>query len=380
MFRPLRKTHSLLKVFNGALIDLAVPINISVFWNFGSLLGLCLGIQLITGILLAIHYAPSIDLAFLSVSHIVRDVNYGWLLRNLHANGASFFFLCIYIHIGRGYYYSSFLVKELWNTGVLIYVLLIATAFIGYVLVWGQIRFWAATVITNLFSAIPYVGTTLVEWIWGGFSVDNATLNRFFSLHFLLPFIITGAVIIHLLFLHQNGSNNPLGLNSFIIRIPFHSYHIIKDCLGFMVIFFFFFIIVFFFPCVLGDSENFIMANPLVTPVHIIPEWYFLWIYAILRSIPNKLGGVMALVLALGMLVLVPFINIQRRVGSAFYYINQYIFWLIVVNLLLLTWIGRCPVEVPYETMGRVFTGMYYVFFLIHPLVCLMWDSLRNPN
>jgi len=290
-----------------------------------------------------------------------------------------FFFFCIYIHIGRGYYYRSFLINELWNTGVIIFILLIATAFIGYVLVWGQIRFWAATVITNLFSAIPYIGSTLVEWIWGGFSVDNATLNRFFSLHFLLPFVITGIVIVHLLFLHQKGSNNPLGLNSFIIRIPFHSYHIIKDALGFIVILFFFFVVVFFFPCALGDSENFIIANPLVTPVHIIPEWYFLWIYAILRSIPNKLGGVLALAFALVILFLVPYINIQRRVGRAFYYINQYIFWLILVNLLLLTWIGRCPVEVPYETIGRVFTVLYYIFFIIHPLVCIIWDKLSNP-
>lgn len=257
--------------------------------------------------------------------------------------------------------------------------MLIATAFIGYVLVWGQIRFWAATVITNLFSAIPYIGSTLVEWIWGGFSVNNATLNRFFSLHFLLPFVITGIVIVHLFFLHQKGSNNPLGLNSFIIRIPFHSYHIIKDALGFIVILFFFFIVVFFFPCALGDSENFIIANPLVTPVHIIPEWYFLWIYAILRSIPNKLGGVLALAFALVILFLVPYINIQRRVGRAFYYINQYIFWLILVNFLLLTWIGRCPIDVPYENIGRVFTVLYYIFFIIHPLVCIIWDKLSNP-
>jgi len=379
MFSPLRKTHALLKVFNNAVIDLAVPINISVFWNFGSLLGLCLIIQLVTGILLAMHYAARVDLAFLSVSHIVRDVNYGWLIRNIHANGASFFFFCIYIHIGRGYYYRSFINKELWNTGIIIYIILIATAFIGYVLVWGQISFWAATVITNLFSAIPYIGRSLVEWIWGGFSVDNATLNRFFSLHFLLPFIISGIVVLHFLFLHQKGSNNPLGLNSSIIKIPFHSYHVVKDLLGFLILLFFFFLIIFFFPCVLGDSENFIIANPLVTPVHIIPEWYFLWVYAILRSIPNKLGGVVAIFSAILILFLVPFINIQERIGRSFYYINQYIFWLILVNLFLLTWIGICPVEPPYEFLGRIFTVLYYIFYFIHPLVAIIWDNFIKP-
>ena len=380
MFRPIRKTHPAIKVANGALVDLPAPRNLSIWWNFGSLLGLCLVIQIVTGLFLAMHYTPHVDLAFSSVAHITRDVNYGWLLRNIHANGASWFFICLYLHVGRGIYYGSYLYLETWNIGVVILILVMATAFIGYVLPWGQIRFWGATVITNLFSAIPYIGKTLVEWLWGGFAVDNATLNRFFAFHFILPFIVAAAAIIHLLFLHQTGSNNPLGLSSKPALIPFHSYYSTKDAVGFIVLLASLCLVSIFAPNILGDPENFIPANPLVTPVHIKPEWYFLWAYAILRSIPNKLGGVIAIFAALLILFIVPFINTQKRRGNAFYPINQINFWSLVTVTILLTWIGGCPVEAPYEDLGRVFTALYFVLYLINPLLANFWDSLLNSE
>ena len=376
MFSPIRKTHPALKVINGSFIDLPSPGNLSIWWNFGSLLGLCLVIQILTGLFLAIHYTPHVDLAFASVAHITRDVNYGWLLRNLHANGGSWFFICIYLHVGRGIYYGSYLYLETWNTGVIILILVIATAFIGYVLPWGQIRFWGATVITNLFSAIPYIGKTLVEWIWGGFAVDNATLNRFFALHFILPFIIAAIAIIHLLFLHQTGSNNPLGISRKTEIIPFHSYYSTKDLVGAIVLLFTLCSVAIFTPNLLGDPENFIPANPLVTPIHIKPEWYFLWAYAILRSIPNKLGGVIAIFAALLILFILPIINTQKRRGNSFYPINQVNFWSLVTVTLLLTWIGGCPVEPPYEVLGQIFTCLYFILHLINPLLAYLWDKL----
>ena len=376
MFRPIRKTHPLLKIINGSVYDLPTPINLSIWWNFGSLLGLCLIVQIVTGLFLAMHYTPHIDLAFSSVCHISRDVNYGWLLRNIHANGASWFFMCLYLHIGRGLYYGSYKMIETWNLGVIILILVMATAFIGYVLPWGQIRFWGATVITNLFSAVPYIGQTLVEWMWGGFAVDNATLNRFFAIHFVLPFIIVGAVILHLLFLHQTGSNNPLGLNSNLSKVPFHIYYRIKDASGALILLMTLVCVAIFIPNILGDPENFIPANPLVTPVHIKPEWYFLWAYAILRSIPNKLGGVVAIFSALLILFLVPFINNQSRLGNRFYPVNQILFWRIVRNRILLTWVGGCPVEVPFEGLGQFFTILYFSLYLLNPLISQRWDNL----
>ncbi len=376
MFSPLRKTHPAIKITNNALIDLPAPPNLSIWWNFGSMLGLCLGIQIVTGLFLAIHYTPHVELAFSSVAHISRDVNYGWILRNIHANGRSWFFICLYLHLGRGLYYGSYSIIETWNIGVVILILVIATAFIGYVLPWGQIRFWGATVITNLFSAIPYIGKTLVEWLWGGFAVDNATLNRFFALHFLLPFVITGAAMLHLLFLHQTGSNNPLGINSNYRKVPFHIYYTTKDITGFLVILFSLIIIVIFSPNLLGDPENFIPANPLVTPIHIMPEWYFLWAYAILRSIPNKLGGVVAIFAAILILFILPFINKPKIKGTIFYPINQFLFWIIVSNVILLTWIGGRPVELPYEWLGQIFTSLYFVFYLINPLITKIWEKL----
>nr|ASY98620.1 cytochrome b [Rhombodera valida] len=375
MYKPLRKTHPLIKISNNALIDLPTPSNISSWWNFGSLLGLCLGIQIMTGLFLAMHYSAHIDLAFSSVAHICRDVNYGWLLRTLHANGASMFFICIYLHIGRGMYYGSYKYYFTWMTGVLILFLVMATAFMGYVLPWGQMSFWGATVITNLLSAIPYLGIELVQWVWGGFAVDNATLNRFFTFHFVLPFIVAAAVMIHLLFLHQTGSNNPLGLNSNIDKIPFHPYFTFKDTFGFIVLFMLLSILSLKEPYILGDPDNFIPANPLVTPVHIQPEWYFLFAYAILRSIPNKLGGVIALVMSIAVLFLMP-LTITNSRGLQYYPINQFMFWLMVMIVILLTWIGARPVEDPYILTGQLLTIVYFLYYILNPLIIKMWDEI----
>nr|YP_010946503.1 cytochrome b [Diploptera punctata]WGO57221.1 cytochrome b [Diploptera punctata] len=377
MNKPLRINHPLLKIVNNALIDLPSPSNISSWWNFGSLLGLCLVIQLITGIFLAMHYCPNIELAFNSVNHICRDVNYGWLLRTLHANGASMFFICIYLHIGRGMYYGSFKFLYTWSVGVLILFLTMAAAFMGYVLPWGQMSFWGATVITNLLSAIPYIGIDLVQWVWGGFAVDNATLNRFFTFHFLLPFIIVAMVMIHLLFLHQTGSNNPMGLNSNIDKIPFHPYFSIKDTFGFLILIMILAMLTLKEPYILGDPDNFTPANPLVTPIHIQPEWYFLFAYAILRSIPNKLGGVIALAMSIAILFILPFFGSNFR-GIQFYPINQIMFWTMVNTVILLTWIGARPVEDPYIITGQLLTVLYFLYYIINPLTTKIWDTLNK--
>nr|YP_010835866.1 cytochrome b [Pila virens]WGC89385.1 cytochrome b [Pila virens] len=378
MWKPIRKTHPLLKIMNGALVDLPAPVNLSIWWNFGSLLGLCLIIQIMTGLFLAMHYIPHVDLAFISVDHIVRDVNYGWLLRTIHTNGASFFFICLYMHIGRGLYYGSYFFIHTWNIGVVLLALTMATAFLGYVLPWGQMSFWGATVITNLFSAIPYVGKMLVEWMWGGFAIDNATLTRFFAIHFLLPFMIVGASALHILFLHETGSNNPLGINSDSEKISFHVYYTFKDLVGFFILLFVLTMITLFWPQLLTDPENFIPANPLVTPVHIQPEWYFLFAYAILRSIPNKLGGVMALGLSILILFFIPFLHKGSFRSTAFYPLNQILFWCFLGVFLILTWIGSCPVEAPYEQVGQLFTILYFMYFACVPLCQKVWDILLD--
>nr|QVM79164.1 cytochrome b [Aegolipton marginale] len=376
MNSPLRKKSPLIRIINNSLIDLPTPSNISTLWNFGSLLGLCLGIQILTGLFLAMHYCPNVESAFNSVAHICRDVNYGWLLRTLHANGASFFFICLYIHIGRGMYYSSFYLKETWMIGVTIFFLVMATAFLGYVLPWGQMSFWGATVITNLLSAIPYLGTTIVQWVWGGFAVDNATLTRFFTFHFLFPFIVSAMVIVHLLFLHQTGSSNPLGTKSNIDKIPFHPYFSLKDIVGFLVMTFMLVSLSLSDPYLLGDPDNFTPANPLVTPVHIQPEWYFLFAYAILRSIPNKLGGVIALAMSIAVLYLLPFINKSNIQSTQFYPSNKLLFWSIMGIFLLLTWIGARPVEDPYIMVGQILTVVYFMFYVINPLSAKTWDNI----
>nr|YP_010564355.1 cytochrome b [Scopula lactea]UYX62378.1 cytochrome b [Scopula lactea] len=375
-FINLRKKHPLIKIINGSLIDLPTPLNISSWWNFGSLLSLCLIIQIITGLFLTMYYTANIELAFYSVNYICRNVNYGWLIRTLHANGASFFFICIYLHIGRGIYYESFNLKYTWFVGVLILFLLMATAFMGYVLPWGQMSFWGATVITNLLSAIPYLGTSLVNWIWGGFAIDNATLTRFYTFHFLLPFIILMMTMIHLLFLHQTGSNNPLGLNSNLDKIPFHPFFTFKDLIGFIILLLFLIMLTLINPYMLGDPDNFTPANPLVTPIHIQPEWYFLFAYAILRSIPNKLGGVIALLLSILILIILPFTFNKKFQGIQFYPLNQILFWTMIVTIILLTWIGARPVENPYIITGQLLTIYYFSYFIINPILSKLWDNL----
>nr|QXJ79759.1 cytochrome b [Suinzona borowieci] len=372
----MRKTNPLLKIINNSLINLPTPSNISSMWNFGSLLGLCLLIQIITGLFLSMHYCPNINLAFDSISHICRNVNYGWLIRTLHANGASMFFICLYIHIGRGLYYSSYNMLETWMIGVTIFFLIMATAFLGYVLPWGQMSFWGATVITNLVSAIPYLGTTIVQWIWGGFAIDNATLTRFFTFHFILPFIISAMVIIHLLFLHQTGSSNPLGTQSNIDKLPFHPYFTFKDLVGILILMFMLIFLTLSNPYLLGDPDNFMPANPLVTPIHIQPEWYFLFAYAILRSIPSKLGGVLALVFSIGILYLVPFINKKKYLSMQFYPLNKFLFWSFLTMILLLTWIGARPVEDPYIMMGQILTITYFLYYPINSLTAKIWDNI----
>nr|YP_009131096.1 cytochrome b [Vamuna virilis]AHX84188.1 cytochrome b [Vamuna virilis] len=375
-FLLLRKTHPIFKILNGSLIDLPSPSNISYWWNFGSLLAFCLIIQILTGLFLTMYYTANIEMAFYSVNYICRNVNYGWLIRTLHANGASFFFICIYLHIGRGIYYESFNLMYTWMVGVIILFLLMATAFMGYVLPWGQMSFWGATVITNLLSAIPYLGSMLVNWIWGGFAVDNATLTRFYTFHFLLPFIVLMMTMIHLLFLHQTGSNNPLGLNSNLDKIPFHPFFTYKDLIGAIMLLMFLIMLTLTNPYLLGDPDNFIPANPLVTPVHIQPEWYFLFAYAILRSIPNKLGGVIALVMSILILIILPFTYNKKIQGIQFYPINQILFWFLVVMIILLTWIGARPVEDPYILTGQLLTIFYFSYYIINPFVNKYWDNL----
>lgn len=357
-----RKNHPLIKIVNGTLIDLPTPANIRVNWNYGSLLFLVLVIQLVTGIVLAMRFSGHSSLSFDSVIIIYQDANYGWLLRLVHSTGASFFFLFLYLHIGRGLYYGSYIFPELWNVGVVIYLILIGTAFLGYVLPWGQMSYWAATVITNLLSAIPFLGPVLVEWVWGGFAVANPTLTRFFALHYLLPFVVSALVLIHIFFLHMHGRSNPLGVSSATNKVPFHYYYSVKDLYVYFVFIFLFIVVTLKYGYNLIDAENFIPANPLVTPTHIQPEWYFLFAYAILRSIPNKLGGVLGLVLSV-MFLFVFSVSSSNLIFSGMHFspVARFVYWRFVSNFFLLTWLGRCPAETPYTEVALFCTVLYFV-------------------
>jgi ubiquinol-cytochrome c reductase cytochrome b subunit len=373
------KNHPLLNLINGMLIDLPAPSNLSYWWGFGSLLGLVLIIQLASGIFLAMHYTANIDLAFNSVEHIMRDVNFGWLLRYIHANGASMFFIMVYLHIGRGLYYGSYTKPReiVWGIGVIILVVMMATAFIGYVLPWGQMSFWGATVITNLLSAIPYIGDDIVQFIWGGFSIANPTLNRFFSLHYLLPFILSGLVLIHLIALHVDGSNNPLGVNGNADKIPFHPYYSTKDLFGYVLFAIFFSCFIYFAPNLLGHSDNYIPANPLVTPPHIQPEWYFLFAYTVLRSIPNKLLGVIALFFSLLVLLVLPHVHTSKIRSHQFRPISKIFYWILIADFFILTFIGAQVPEAPWVFIGQVASIFYFMYFLVlTPLLGILENKL----
>ena len=372
------KHHPILKIVNGALRDLPSPSSLHSMWNFGSLLGGCLVLQILTGLFLAIHYTADTGLSFIRVRHISRDVNLGWALRMAHANGARAFFICLYMHVARGLFYGSYRWQETWGVGVLILLLVMAAAFLGYVLPWGQMSFWGATVITNLFSALPYIGGDVVFWLWGGFAVDNATLTRFFAFHFLVPFIVAAASGVHLLFLHQSGSSNPLGLSTNSDKSPFHPYFAVKDLVGLVIFFLIFFTLIIQSPWTLGDPENFIPANPLVTPVHIQPEWYFLFAYAILRSIPNKLGGVLALAGAVVILAILPTFSAPKFQRVSFYPLSKVLLFMLFNIALLLTWIGARPVEEPYVIVGQILTVIYFCFYFTY--IPSMWvqDKLLN--
>nr|UAA82123.1 cytochrome b [Odontofroggatia galili] len=374
------KENPLLSIIFNSLVMLPTPQNISIWWNFGSLLGICLLNQLITGLFLSFHYCANIDMAFNSVIHIIQDVNYGWLIQLLHMNGASFFFMMMFLHIGRNIYQSSFLFMNTWNMGIIIFLLTMMAAFMGYVLPWGQMSFWGATVITNLVSAIPYIGEMIVLWLWGGFSVSNATLNRFYSLHFLLPFIILMLVVIHLFFLHSTGSSNPLGLNSNYFKIPFHPYYSIKDILGFIIMMTSMILICLISPYLLSDPENFNKANPMITPVHIQPEWYFLFAYAILRSIPNKLGGVIGLLMSILILLILPFNFISNFKNNKFYLFNQFYFWNLVMIFIMLTWVGARPIENPYMIISQIITIIYFMYFIFNSYFMSLYDNILYKN
>ncbi|YP_002323941.1 cytochrome b (mitochondrion) [Acyrthosiphon pisum] len=358
------------------MLNLPTPASISFMWNFGSLLMICLINQILTGLFLAFHYKTDINLAFQSIINMNRNINFGWLIRSFHANGASMFFIMIYIHISRGIYMNSFNFKMTWIIGVLLLLLTMMTAFVGYVLPWGQMSFWGATVITNLLSAIPYLGNSIVIWIWGGFSINNATLTRFFSIHFILPFIIILFTFIHLFFLHLTGSNNPLGINSNFDKITFSPYFLIKDLIGLIMFMWMFFILTLIFPYLLNDHNNFIMANSMITPNHIQPEWYFLFSYSILRAIPNKLGGVIALMLSILILLILPMLNNKNFLSNKFYPMNKILFWIFIMTFMMLTWIGMQPVEYPFIFTSQIFTTIYFSYFFINFYIMKMWDKL----
>jgi ubiquinol-cytochrome c reductase cytochrome b subunit len=374
------KSNPLLRMVNSYLIDSPQPSNLSYLWNFGSLLAFCLVIQIVTGVTLAMHYNPSVLEAFNSIEHIMRDVNNGWLIRYLHSNTASAFFFLVYLHIGRGLYYGSYRSPRTltWIIGTIIFVTMMATAFLGYVLPYGQMSLWGATVITNLMSAIPWIGQDIVEFIWGGFSVNNATLNRFFSLHFVLPFVLAALALMHLIVLHDTvGSGNPLGVSGNYDRIPFSPYYIFKDLITIFLFIIILSIFVFFMPNVLGDSENYVMANPMQTPPAIVPEWYLLPFYAILRSIPNKLLGVIAMFSAILILLIMPFSDLGRSRGIQFKPLSKIVFYIFVADFIILMQLGAKHVESPFIEFGQISTILYFSYFLIVvPIITYVENTL----
>nr|AET09672.1 cytochrome b [Gondogeneia antarctica] len=372
------KMNPMFKIFNSTLVILPAPSNLSIFWNFGSLLSLCLISQIISGLLLASAYNPSMDSSFLLISRMMEATDKGWLIRYIHANGASLFFICLYLHIGRGLYYGSFLYKTTWSVGVTILFLTMAAAFLGYVLPMSQMSFWGASVITNLFSEIPYIGPSLVKSIWGAPYVGDPTIMRFFTFHFIIPFIVLALVVVHITLLHQTGSSNPLGVSSNANKLPFHSFFSYKDMMGVTLVMLMFISMVLYTPMLLGDDENFVSANPSVTPHHIQPEWYFLFAYAILRSVPNKLGGVIALALSIFILFIMPFTHLGKKKSLIFYPLNKSLFWAYVASIILLTWIGMRPVEYPYILTGQLLTLFYFAYYLFNPLIMKMWDMINK--
>ena len=378
------KTHPLLSLLNSYLIDSPQPSNLSYLWNFGSLLGFCLIIQIVTGVTLAMHYTPSISEAFDSVEHIMRDVNNGWLIRYLHSNTASAFFFLVYLHMGRGLYYGSYKAPRTltWTIGTVIFLIMIVTAFLGYVLPYGQMSLWGATVITNLMSAIPWIGQDIVEFIWGGFSVGNATLNRFFALHFVLPFVLAALVLMHLITLHDSaGSGNPLGVSGNYDRLPFAPYFVFKDLVTIFLFIIVLSLFVFFMPNMLGDSENYVMANPMQTPPAIVPEWYLLPFYAILRSIPNKLLGVIAMIAAILTLLIMPFVDLSKFRGLQFKPLSKIAFFIFIANFLILMQLGAKHVESPFIEFGQISTVLYFShFLLIVPFVTFLENTLIDLN
>jgi len=378
----LRNTkNSILTFVINHIITYPTPFNLNYFWGFGILSAVCLGNQILSGVFLAMHYLPNSAQAFMSVEHIMRDINYGWLLRYMHANGSSMFFLCVYIHMARGLYYGSYVFPRhvTWQSGVLIFIAMMATAFLGYVLPWGQMSFWAATVITNLFSAVPVIGRDIVDWIWGGFAVGSPTLNRFYSLHFLCPFIVAALACVHISFLHKNGSNNPLTVDSSNDIVPFYPYYIAKDLVGFQVFLAGFLYFLFYSPNTLGHPDNYIYADSLSTPAHIVPEWYFLPFYAILRTIPDKLGGVLAMGLSLIILLILPYLYNSKIKGSVFSPIYKLGVWIFLINAVFLGWVGQKSMASPYQELGLFATIVYFAFFLI-PLVLSLFNPLNSKS
>jgi len=369
--------HPLMSFISSHIVEYPTPINLNYMWSFGSMAGICLVIQIISGIFLAMNYTPHVDYAFLSIEYIMRDVKNGWLIRYIHANGASIFFIVVYCHIFRGLYYGSYIKPRqlLWCSGVVIFILMMATAFMGYVLPWGQMSFWGVTVITSLFSAIPFIGQSIVEWLWGGFCIANPTLNRFFSLHYLVPFLIAGLTIVHLSLLHMDGSNNPLGVEGKVNTVNFYPYFYVKDLFSFFILLFFFSYFVFFNPNILGHPDNYIMADSLHTPAHIVPEWYFLPFYAILRAIPHKIGGVVAMGGALVVLFFLPFIHCSKIRSGTFRLIYQVVFWLILANFFILTWLAQKPMKEPFLSLLGFTTFMYFFLFLVAVPVSGILDS-----